>query len=144
MDPKSDTLLPFVLFPIWSGLTLAERVQLGVALSAAEKLQAIPGPWSSWIAELLKKYVYEEGTLADAVTWDTRRAKPFQHVLSMSVLCYDPSRISKPPTSTELAKWLGRSDGVSVTSASGFVALSDSYSPTLDSGRRSRWLCRSS
>jgi hypothetical protein len=92
-------------------LTPAERVQLGVALSAAEKLQAIPGPWGTWIGELLKKYILPEGTLSDAIPWDTKRGKPFQAVASMVLLCHDLTRTS-PPTSTEMHKWLERSDGV--------------------------------
>ncbi|RSH89444.1 hypothetical protein EHS25_001993 [Saitozyma podzolica] len=87
-----------------------QRVQLGVALSAAEKLQAIPGPWGTWIGELLKKYILPEGTLSDAIPWDTKRGKPFQAVASMVLLCHDLTRTS-PPTSTEMHKWLERSDG---------------------------------
>ena len=33
-----------------------QRVQMGVALSAPEKLQAISSPWADWIRVLNKKY----------------------------------------------------------------------------------------
>ncbi|ODN80489.1 hypothetical protein, variant [Cryptococcus amylolentus CBS 6039] len=57
-----------------------QRVQLGVALSSAEKLQAISSPRSSWITFLERKYIDgESGTLKGLIDWDLKRAKGFQN-----------------------------------------------------------------
>lgn len=89
-----------------------ERVQMGAPLSAAEKLQAIPGELTNWLNELLKKYVLEEDTLTDHMVWDVSRGKPFQIVASMAYMCwYTDSR--KAVVATDLKKWLERSEGVS-------------------------------
>lgn len=71
-----------------------QRVQLGVALSSAEKLQAIASPYTTWLGELLKKYVFQDGTLKDLITWDTTRGKPFQSFASIAIWCQDPSAIA--------------------------------------------------
>lgn len=89
-----------------------ERVQMGVPLSAPEKLQAIPSELTTWIMELAKKYVFEEGTLGDHIDWDTARGKPFQAIASIIYMCwYVDSR--QAVTSTVLKKWLEKSDPVS-------------------------------
>jgi len=89
-----------------------ERVQMGAPLSAAEKLQAIPGELTNWLNELLKKYVLEEDTLTDHMVWDVSRGKPFQIIASMAYMCwYTDSR--KAVVATDLKKWLERSEGVS-------------------------------
>lgn len=86
---------------------------MGAPLSAAEKLQAIPGALTTWLNELLKKYVLEEDTLAENIDWDTSRGKPFQIVASMTYMCwYTDSR--KAVTATDLKKWLEKSEGVSL------------------------------
>ncbi|WVQ74029.1 hypothetical protein IAR50_003610 [Cryptococcus sp. DSM 104548] len=57
-----------------------QRVQLGVALSSAEKLQAISSPHSSWITFLERKYIDgETGTLRGLIHWDLKRARSFQN-----------------------------------------------------------------
>lgn len=72
---------------------------MGVALTPAEKLQAIASPYTTWLSVLLKKYVFEDGTLRDLITWDTKRGKPFQSFASMAMWCQDPSSIGalSPP-----------------------------------------------
>ena len=88
-----------------------ERVQMGAPLSAAEKLQAIPGELTNFLNELLKKYVLEEDTLTDHMVWDVSRGKPFQIIASMAYMCwYTESR--KAVSATDLKKWLERSEGV--------------------------------
>jgi hypothetical protein len=90
----------------------AERVQMGAPLSAAEKLQAIPGALTTWLNELLKKYVLEEDTLTENMDWDVSRGKPFQNVASMTYMCwYTDSR--KAVSSPDLKKWLLKSVEVS-------------------------------
>ena len=94
-----------------------ERVQMGAPLMAAEKIQAIPGVLTTWINELLKKYVLEEDTLTEHMDWDTFRGKPFQNVASLAYMCwYTESR--KAVTVTDLRKWLEKSEGVGPSSMS--------------------------
>ena len=91
---------------------MVERVQMGVSLSASEKLQAIPGPWTMWIIELQKKYVLEEDTLGHLLTWDTSRAKAFQGLVAFIMMAYDPSRQTQP-TYPAMTPFCQRSDPVS-------------------------------
>jgi hypothetical protein len=85
---------------------------MGAPLSAAEKLQAIPGDLTTWLNELLKKYVLEEDTLTENMDWDVSRGKPFQNVASMTYMCwYTDSR--KAVSSPDLKKWLLKSVEVS-------------------------------
>jgi hypothetical protein len=81
---------------------------MGMSLSAAEKLQAIPGPWPSWINELIKRYIDEEDTLGQ-VDWDKARGRPFQNLASFIILAHDQSR-SIVPSSTIITKFLDRRD----------------------------------
>ncbi|CDO77833.1 hypothetical protein BN946_scf184714.g8 [Trametes cinnabarina] len=85
-----------------------QRVQLGMALTPAERLQAISSPVTSFIRELLDTYIV--GQLADAIEWDTSRANDFR-TLAMAV--YGMSKWPKLTTAPSLAtieKWLHESD----------------------------------
>ena len=84
---------------------------MGVALSAPEKLQAIPGPWTEWIIELQKNYITEDDTLGDRMNWDTKRGRPFQALAASIMLVSDPERYSHP-TFTTMGKFLERWDPV--------------------------------
>lgn len=83
---------------------------MGVSLSAAEKLAAIPGPWPTWIVELLKKYVGEVGTLGTAITWDQSRGRPFQIVAGFVLMALDPGAKATIPSAQMLNKFLHRAD----------------------------------
>jgi hypothetical protein len=85
---------------------------MGVALSAPEKLQAIPGPWSKWIIQLQKKYIAEEGTLGTSIVWDQGRARPFQALTAFIMLALDTTEAISP-TSAVMTSFLTRSDAVS-------------------------------
>lgn len=85
-----------------------------MALSSAEKLQAIASPYTTWLGELLKKYVFQDGTLKDLITWDTTRGKPFQSFASIAIWCQDPSAIAALSPSKYHA-YLDRQDPVSQT-----------------------------
>jgi hypothetical protein len=69
---------------------------MGVSLSTAERLQAIPGPWPTWVTELIKKYITEPGTLGTAITWEQKRGRPFQNIAAFIILAYEPDRNSVP------------------------------------------------
>lgn len=89
-----------------------ERVQMGVALSAPEKLQAIPGPWSSWVGQLIKKYITEPRTLGELIEWDQMRGRPFQAITAIIMLALDEGR-ETTPTAPGMTKFLSRTDPVS-------------------------------
>ena len=91
---------------------MIERVQMGVPLSAAEKLQAIPSFWSTWIVELEKKYVLETGTLGERLTWDQTRGRPFQFLASFVILAYNWPQSQRNPSAIQITAFLSRSDKV--------------------------------
>ncbi|KAI6046100.1 hypothetical protein EDC04DRAFT_1872864 [Pisolithus marmoratus] len=86
-----------------------QRVQLGMTLTAAEKLQAISSPWAEWIADLHTRHVNTEGALAQVLEWDTRRGRDFQCIAQM-VYCCDSLPEHALPTAQKLEKWLSRID----------------------------------
>ncbi|WVR03288.1 hypothetical protein IAU60_000279 [Kwoniella sp. DSM 27419] len=88
---------------------LFQRVQLGVALSAAEKLQAVASPWATWILELEKRYILEPGTLGQLLSWENRRGKPFQNLLGLIMLVIEPNKAVKPTAAT-MKHFISRSD----------------------------------
>ncbi|WWC97185.1 hypothetical protein V866_004064 [Kwoniella sp. B9012] len=75
-----------------------QRVQLGVQLSTAEKLQAHGGPWPDWIGELIKKYVTAEETLGKQLNWVTNRGRIFQNLLGFVATAREssPNKIWTP------------------------------------------------
>lgn len=91
-------------------LTCSERVQLGVALSAPEKLQALGGHWSAWITELQKKYVVSAGALSSYLLhFDVARGRAFQNVLAFVMLAFENKSGTHPTNATEM-KFLSRTD----------------------------------
>ncbi|KAI9572171.1 hypothetical protein HD554DRAFT_2067582 [Boletus coccyginus] len=86
-----------------------QRVQLGMSLTAAEKLQAISSPWADWIGDLELRHVNCEGGLAEVLEWDTRRGRDFQCIAQM-VFCCDLLPEQGLPTAAKLEKWLLRVD----------------------------------
>ncbi|KAI6157621.1 hypothetical protein BKA82DRAFT_995958 [Pisolithus tinctorius] len=86
-----------------------QRVQLGMTLTAAEKLQAISSSWAEWIADLHTRHVNAEGALADVLEWDVKRGRDFQCIAQM-VYCCDSLPEHALPTAQKLEKWLARVD----------------------------------
>ncbi|KAG9316365.1 hypothetical protein JVU11DRAFT_2398 [Chiua virens] len=86
-----------------------QRVQLGMSLTAAEKLQAISSPWADWIGDLEMRHVQCEGGLAEVLEWDTKRGRDFQCIAQM-VFCCDSLPDHVLPTAAKLEKWLSRVD----------------------------------
>ncbi|KAI0667549.1 hypothetical protein C8Q78DRAFT_982039, partial [Trametes maxima] len=81
-----------------------QRVQLGMALTPAERLQAIDTPLTKFIRELLDTYI-EDG-LATSIEWDTSRANDFR---SLSAAVYSMSKWPKLHTLVSIStieKWL--------------------------------------
>ncbi|KAI0324182.1 hypothetical protein GY45DRAFT_1263338, partial [Cubamyces sp. BRFM 1775] len=85
-----------------------QRVQLGMALTPAERLQAISCPLTGFIRELLDTYIVEN--LSTYIEWDTSRANDFRS-LATAVYCMSkwPHLTSAPSIGT-LEKWLHEAD----------------------------------
>ncbi|WWD22834.1 hypothetical protein CI109_107328 [Kwoniella shandongensis] len=86
-----------------------QRVQMGVALSPAEKLQAIPGPWPEWILALERKYIAEPDTLSTILDWDIKRGKPFQNLAGFLMIAIDTSKQVVPTAASQKA-FVSRAD----------------------------------
>ncbi|KAG2368139.1 hypothetical protein BDR07DRAFT_1448474 [Suillus spraguei] len=87
-----------------------QRVQLGVQLTAAEKLQAISSPWADWISDLELRHVNAEHKgLASVLEWDTTRGRDFQCIAQL-IYCCDGLPDHPLPTAQKLEKWLKRVD----------------------------------
>ncbi|KAG1802727.1 uncharacterized protein HD556DRAFT_708729 [Suillus plorans] len=87
-----------------------QRVQLGVQLTAAEKLQAISSPWADWIADLELRHVnVDHKGLASVLEWDTTRGRDFQCIAQL-IYCCDGLPDHLLPTAQKLEKWLKRVD----------------------------------
>ncbi|KIJ67418.1 hypothetical protein HYDPIDRAFT_84041 [Hydnomerulius pinastri MD-312] len=84
-----------------------QRVQLGMALTPAEKLQVLNTPMSAFVRKLQAQYFDSEGPLGgDALDWDRSRGGDFRCIAQALYT------IAKFPTSTSIAaiaqleKWL--------------------------------------
>jgi len=86
-----------------------QRVQMGMPLTAAEKLQAISSPWAQWISQLESKHIGHEEGLAEKLDWDTKRGRDFQNVAHM-VFCCDGLPDEGLPTAQKIEKWMNRED----------------------------------
>ncbi|PIL34001.1 hypothetical protein GSI_03709 [Ganoderma sinense ZZ0214-1] len=88
-----------------------QRVQMGVALTAAEKLQAIPSPWSEWIGELQSRYVYIDDSLTQKINVTIKRGQDFQLIAGIVYCCDKLSEQEQAmPSSNNLNVWLSRED----------------------------------
>ncbi|KAI0064940.1 hypothetical protein BV25DRAFT_209730 [Artomyces pyxidatus] len=85
-----------------------QRVQLGVSLTTAEKLQAISSVRAHWVNNLDNRYVSIENGLADIIDFDQTRGRKFQNLAHM-VYCCDGIPDERVPTPGKVEKWL--SDG---------------------------------
>ncbi|KAF9233060.1 hypothetical protein BU15DRAFT_90488 [Melanogaster broomeanus] len=88
-----------------------QRVQLGVALTPAERLQAIVGPWSTVIREIQSQVLGEDG-FEGYLDWGHARGRDFQCLATIGYLIENHPKSSVPGTKT-LEKWLQKSDSVS-------------------------------
>ncbi|KAI0808252.1 hypothetical protein C8Q74DRAFT_1188435, partial [Fomes fomentarius] len=81
-----------------------QRVQLGVALTAAERMQAIPGPRPSLIREV-QAYVLGDDGFGEDLDWGHNRGRDFQCLATIVFLISNHPSTSFP-TSPGLEKWL--------------------------------------
>ncbi|PPQ94927.1 hypothetical protein CVT25_004413 [Psilocybe cyanescens] len=84
-----------------------QRVQLGMALTPAEKLQVVKTFRSDFIRELQNLYMKEEGSLSNgALQWDTSRGGDYRG-LAQAVYCMDKIDTNfKNVGMPQLEKWL--------------------------------------
>ncbi|KAL7281120.1 hypothetical protein PYCCODRAFT_1412919 [Trametes coccinea BRFM310] len=86
-----------------------QRVQLGMPLTAAEKLQAINSPWQEWISELETRFIVREDGLTQAIDVDVGRGRDFQ-LIAQLVYCCDLYPEHAQPSAKNLEKWLQRKE----------------------------------
>ncbi|KIM81490.1 hypothetical protein PILCRDRAFT_821276 [Piloderma croceum F 1598] len=87
-----------------------QRVQLGMALTPAEKLQAISGPMPAFIRELNSTYLTEGGLVSETLDWDRSRGGDFR-CLSQALQVIDKysTNASSFGSMSQLEKWLTQS-----------------------------------
>ncbi|KZT62016.1 hypothetical protein CALCODRAFT_479498 [Calocera cornea HHB12733] len=85
------------------------RVQLGVALSASEKLQGITSPFADFVRQLQKQYVDGENTLGDSINWQKKRGVDFACCAQILACLYNlPTFVW--PGQTQLDKFLRKKE----------------------------------
>ncbi|KAA1476439.1 hypothetical protein DENSPDRAFT_843400 [Dentipellis sp. KUC8613] len=87
-----------------------QRVQLGVALTPAERMAAITGPWPSFIRDIQNQVLGEEG-FGDVSEFGKTRGRDFQAVVSV-VFVIDKLPTFTTPGAAQLEKWLQRTTAV--------------------------------
>ncbi|KAI0698000.1 hypothetical protein BC835DRAFT_1468970 [Cytidiella melzeri] len=87
-----------------------QRVQLGMALTPAEKLQAVHSDASVFLHELQQEYVNDR--LADHLEWDITRAADFR-CLSTAVYILEKTPTTTSPGIATVHKWLEESEAFS-------------------------------
>ncbi|OAX36284.1 hypothetical protein K503DRAFT_673654, partial [Rhizopogon vinicolor AM-OR11-026] len=88
-----------------------QRVQLGVALTPAERMQAIVGPWPTVIREIQSQVLGEDG-FQGYLDWGHARGRDFQCLASIGYLIEHHPKATFPGAPT-LEKWLLKNEPVS-------------------------------
>ncbi|KAI9507223.1 hypothetical protein F5148DRAFT_144121 [Russula earlei] len=88
-----------------------QRVQLGVALTPAERLQAIVGPWPSFIREVQSHVLGIDG-FGNSFDWGRARGRDFHGLASIVYLIEQLPACKAPPTTQTMEKWLTRTTPV--------------------------------
>ncbi|TFK35139.1 hypothetical protein BDQ12DRAFT_737722 [Crucibulum laeve] len=94
-----------------------QRVQLGMALTPAEKLQVVNTDRATFIRELLSAHLKDEGSLAgEAIEWDRSRGNDFR-CIAQAVYCMDKwgEGLKTQGTIVQLEKWLNAAQPLSPT-----------------------------
>ncbi|KJA30200.1 hypothetical protein HYPSUDRAFT_126524 [Hypholoma sublateritium FD-334 SS-4] len=107
---KTITVVEYRGLPPGSEREIFQRVQLGMSLTAAEKLQAISSPWGEWIGELESKHVNIEEGLGAKLSWDVSRGRDFQNIAHMIYCCDGYPNEQLLPTAQKIEKWISRAD----------------------------------
>ncbi|KAJ3752757.1 hypothetical protein EV360DRAFT_54674, partial [Lentinula raphanica] len=96
-----------------------QRVQLGVALSAAEKLKVSNTCRSRFVNELKDLYVTQETLAAPSLRWERSQGADFRCIAQSVYIIYKweidgPSSVKSVGTSNQLKRWL-ESDATPIT-----------------------------
>ncbi|RPD78541.1 hypothetical protein L226DRAFT_531882 [Lentinus tigrinus ALCF2SS1-7] len=102
---KTVTCVEYYDLPQIQERDIFQRVQLGVALSAAEKLQAIPSHRTEWIIELQQRFFLHEDNLPQKMDVAYKRGQDFQLIAGF-VYCCDQYPEPAQPSSKNLERWL--------------------------------------
>ncbi|RDX45607.1 hypothetical protein OH76DRAFT_1465730 [Lentinus brumalis] len=102
---KTITCVEYHNLPQTQERDIFQRVQLGVALSAAEKLQAIPSPRTEWIIQLQTRFFTHEENLTQKMDIASKRGQDFQLIAGL-VYCCDQYPEQAQPSSKNLERWL--------------------------------------
>ncbi len=88
-----------------------QRVQLGVPLTAGEKLQAHTSPRADYITQLVSSFIISDVDMgiAEYVEFDTSRGRGFQAVAQMSYCCNNLPR-QHFPSGRQLDEWLKKNE----------------------------------
>lgn len=86
-----------------------QRVQLGIPLTVAEKLQAISSPWADYVSLVTRMRLTAEKGLADRIGLDITRGRDFQAIAQL-VYCCEGIPEQRFPTAAKLEQWLSRTD----------------------------------
>ncbi|OSX66594.1 hypothetical protein POSPLADRAFT_1038667 [Postia placenta MAD-698-R-SB12] len=86
-----------------------QRVQLGMPLTAAEKLQAIASPWADWISLMDTRFVSSDNGLTTIIDVDMKRGRDFQS-LAQLVYCCDNYPEHSIPTAPKMEQWVARAE----------------------------------
>ncbi|KAI9429259.1 hypothetical protein H4582DRAFT_2121044 [Lactarius indigo] len=87
-----------------------QRVQLGMSLTSAEKLQAISSPWANYVTHLEKTHVTIDGGLVDMIAFDDTRGRAFQNIAQLVYCCAGLPAAQRIPSAAKLEKWLTAPD----------------------------------
>ncbi|KAJ8692036.1 hypothetical protein PTI98_011549 [Pleurotus ostreatus] len=89
-----------------------QRVQLGMALTPAEKLQVINTSRASYVRDLLKDYVDDEerGLAGDDLDWDRSRGADFRCLAQTVHLITKWKEVTTVASIPQLEKWLSSSE----------------------------------
>ncbi|KZT64675.1 hypothetical protein DAEQUDRAFT_732307 [Daedalea quercina L-15889] len=89
-----------------------QRVQLGMALTPAERLQAIMSPTSDFIHDLRAQYVSpsDEPGLSTLLDWDIARGNDFRCLVHAVYSIYRWPNVATFPSVTTLTKWVERDE----------------------------------
>ncbi|KAH9946705.1 hypothetical protein B0H21DRAFT_857876, partial [Amylocystis lapponica] len=91
-------------------LSAIQRVQLGVALTPAERMQAITGPWPSLIRDIQTRVLGRDG-FGEDLDWGRTRGRDFQCLASIVYLLHTHPNAKFPGAAT-LDKWLQSSSPI--------------------------------
>ncbi|KZT04641.1 uncharacterized protein LAESUDRAFT_657375 [Laetiporus sulphureus 93-53] len=109
---KQITCVEYKNLPRGFERDIFQRVQLGMPLTAAEKLQAIASPWADWISDLDAQFISNDDGLTTKIDVDMKRGRDFQS-LAQLVYCCDNYPEHSTPTAQKMEQWVSRAEAPS-------------------------------